>query len=67
MPSTVDPIQIGSGAGHQCFVTAENSQLRARCECNETWTYPQLVTYEHMVSIYESHLRYFNRPKMETL
>lgn len=56
--------QLGNAPEHACYLYDDMS---ASCSCGANWTYPKSSTMEHMRSIYESHLKYFNRPKTVTL
>lgn len=44
-----------------------SGDLEVNCSCGAIWTFGAERSMKHMDSIYESHLKYFNRPKMETL
>lgn len=44
-----------------------NGDWEINCSCGAMWTHKSNETQEKMQSIYESHLKYANRPKMETL
>lgn len=60
--------KLGEADGHHAYLyDADNGEYRARCTCGATWTYQARSTMEHMQSVYESHLKYFTHPKMETL
>lgn len=53
---------------HFCtLVKQENGEFRALCRCGATWTYAAHRDLHWMFSIWVSHLKYANRPKMETL
>lgn len=60
--------QPGNAEGHACYLyRVPSGEHRARCACDATWVYGQSRTMEEMISMYESHLKYFTRKKMETL
>lgn len=60
--------EIGNADGHYCYLYYRGTdEFTARCSCDSVWSYAAGATMEHMQSIYASHLKYFNRPKMETL
>lgn len=60
--------QLGAAVGHFCYLyRLPSGEHKARCACGQSWTYAKDRTWEQMISIYESHLRYFNKPKQETL
>jgi hypothetical protein len=42
-------------------------KYQVECSCGAKWSHPLVATKEEMDSIYESHLKYFNRPKLEAL
>jgi hypothetical protein len=45
----------------------ENGQTKVVCSCGCAWTHSAQEDESKMDSIYESHLSYFKKPKIETL
>lgn len=53
---------------HQTTRTVRaNGQQQIDCSCGAMWVHGKDETPEQLESIYQSHLGYFNRPKLETL
>lgn len=44
-----------------------SNDWRVECSCGASWTHKKDETEEKIESIFQSHLRYFNRPKMEPM
>lgn len=45
----------------------EQGKLITHCSCGAFWSHPKERTQEEIDGIFQSHLKYFNRPKMETI
>lgn len=48
-------------------VRRPNREWEVNCSCGAKWTHDAAITEQGMLDIYESHLRYANRTKLETL
>jgi hypothetical protein len=49
------------------YTIRPDNEIQCDCACGAMWVHPAGTKEEKLKSIHESHLRYFNKPKMETL
>ena len=54
---------------HKLLLThiEKNGVWRDICSCGASWTHPASRSSKEMDEIFQSHLKYFNKPKTQTL
>lgn len=45
----------------------DDQEIQVNCSCGAMWSHPEGTKTEKVLSVFESHKLYFNKPKMVTL